>query len=319
MRERFDDFMGRALYDAEAGYYARQIVDVGGARADFATSATLSDSLGRAMAGEMLRWLEESGVKKLRVIEVGAGDGSLALAVRRALPWWVRWRMEVAVVEVSEPLRAIQREKLGGRVRWFEEMSEAVKCFDGECFVYSNELVDAFPVRVFRRRGEELEELFVENGGEVFQLAEGCPDSVAMEVWKSWREGSRVEVHEGYAGWLAEWSPLLRRGRMVTVDYGDVFPALYRRMPLGTLRAYFRHERLTGMEVYARVGAQDLTADVNFSDLIRWGETLGWKTERFCSQGEFLAEVMSGSAVDEFLCDEGGAGWAFRVLIQGRV
>ena len=44
-------------------------------------------------------------------------------------------------------------------------------------------------------------------------------------------------------------------------------PALYRRRPSGTLRAYAHHQRLEGREVYAGFGLRDLTADVNFSDL----------------------------------------------------
>ena len=110
---------------------------------------------------------------------------------------------------------------------------------------------------------------------------------------------------------------------MLTVDYGDLFPQLYHRRPRGTLRAYLRHQRLTGTEVYANMGRQDITADVNFTDLMNWGESLGWETQDFCTQREFLlrhvpatvARATTDPAVAH-VTDEHGAGGAFKVLVQ---
>ena len=47
----FEDFMAMALYDPTFGYYTTGITDVGGRSGDFATAATLSESLGKAVAG----------------------------------------------------------------------------------------------------------------------------------------------------------------------------------------------------------------------------------------------------------------------------
>jgi SAM-dependent MidA family methyltransferase len=46
---RFEDWMRVALYDAEMGYYARNIREVG-PRGDFSTAATLHPALGEAVA-----------------------------------------------------------------------------------------------------------------------------------------------------------------------------------------------------------------------------------------------------------------------------
>jgi len=309
--------MARALYDAGKGYYSQGIADVGGGRADFATSATLSGALGRAIAGEIVAWAAAEQLKDLRVVEVGGGDGSLMAQVKRALPMKWRWRIKWGMVEVSKPLRRIQQEKLGKKVRWFDSMSEAVDWAGEACFIYSNELLDAFPVRVFKRFGGEVQELYVEKGEETWgRVVEDFPKSSVMEVWEQWREGVRVEVCESYREWLAEWAVSLSRARMVTVDYGDEFPLLFRGKAQGTVRGYRKHQMITGVAIYEQVGEQDLTADVNFTDVREWGEELGLKTMSYKTQREFLSGFLDGSAADEFLSRGDGAGEAFKVLIQ---
>ena len=59
----------------------------------------------------------------------------------------------------------------------------------------------------------------------------------------------------------------------------------------------------------------DITADVNFTDLEKWGTNLGWNTETNCTLLAFLKEQgATGSLPMPFL----EAGEAFRVLIQRR-
>lgn len=83
---------------------------------------------------------------------------------------------------------------------------------------------------------------------------------------------------------------------MLTIDYGDTEERLYTRRPEGSLRAYWKHHRYTGRDLYVRFGKQDLTADVNFSDLISWGEALGWETIQLTTQSEFMTQFLLGVA-----------------------
>ena len=69
------DWMEAALYDPDNGYYSKNIRTVG-RRGDFSTSATLGPELGTAIA----KWIRQewkSAGRRLPVIEVGPGDGSL--------------------------------------------------------------------------------------------------------------------------------------------------------------------------------------------------------------------------------------------------
>ncbi|MGE9270822.1 MAG: SAM-dependent methyltransferase, partial [Verrucomicrobiales bacterium] len=101
-RLRIDTFMRAALHDPERGYYARRIREVG-ARGDFATSASLSGSLGRAIGHWANHSLRECRCRDL--IELGPGNGELAAAVLASLPWPRRMRIRLHLVETSTPLR----------------------------------------------------------------------------------------------------------------------------------------------------------------------------------------------------------------------
>ena len=66
-------------------------------------------------------------------------------------------------------------------------------------------------------------------------------------------------------------------------------------------------------------GHQDLTADVNFDDLVRWGEQLGLETVSLDTQAEFLdLDPDTLGPEDRFLTDPDGAGGAFKVLVQAK-
>ena len=100
---------------------------------------------------------------------------------------------------------------------------------------------------------------------------------------------------------------------MLTIDYGAAAPELYHRRPRGSVRAYFMQQRLEGPAVYENPGRQDLTADVNFSDLQRWAQP--WvETVRQANQEDFLSP--HADPADARALHPDGAGGAFLVLDQ---
>ncbi len=324
------EFVRDCLYHPEHGYYTRHIRTVGRS-GDFSTSATMHPALGAALAG----WLMEEAFRPLQVthfIEVGGGDGSLALAVLRALPWWKQLFFRYHMVEVSPPLRHRQEVKLWEyRVQWHNSMEEALDACGGQAWIFANELVDAFPPRVFERTPHGWSEvgLALENGYARETLTPVPPEELkpysVCKLWMLYDGRQRVEVHGSYRQWLQSWAPRWKRGKLMLIDYGEKVHSLYIRRPAGSIRAYFSHVHLSGMDVYARPGQQDITADVNFTDVMNWGEAEGLVSELFCTQGEwleaYLPEEQAGwdeQATVASLLDPDGAGGAFKVLVQRR-
>lgn len=304
--------MARALFDPARGYYTRHISTVG-ARGDFSTSATLSPSLGNAVA----TWLKGEALLQPQVrhiIEIGAGDGSLMATVRQSLGWWQRQRFTFHIVETSPVLRQQQQAHLGSRIHWHNDLKSALDHALGGAFIFHNELLDAFPVMLVQWSAAQhcWQEVWVPEQLQPLQL-DPTPFSALRHT--AFRDGQRCELHASVRDWLHDWTPQWHGGAMLTIDYGADFPQLYHRRPHGTLRAYLLHQRLTGADIYANSGRQDITADINFTDYCAWLHDLG---VTLASQ-QSLATFLHSQSAPAQLLDPDGAGTAFKCLVHRRL
>jgi len=312
----FEEFMRRALHDPQSGYYARRIRGVGKS-GDFTTAPMLSEALARAIAAWAVRAMRETGCRDL--IEIGPGEGKLAAAVFKHLPWRTRWRTRLHLVETSTPLTQIQKEHLGRRTSWHDSPAAALAACKGRAVIFSNELVDAFPVRLFQKQTEGWREIAVSFDASGIASESSLPPGLlppSSGFSAAFPAGQRIEVHDSYRRWLSEWLPLWKAGHMLTIDYGAPAETLYQRRPRGTLRAYLFHQRLEGPAIYQNVGRQDITADVNFSDLADWSAP--WTADvKLQTLAEFIGPVQNNvNPADVDLSDPHGAGGAFMVLDQ---
>lgn len=313
-------FMEIALYDPEDGYYSASIQNVG-VRGDFSTASTMSPLLARGIMNEWKKACKKANTQ-LPIIEIGAGNASLALSFMEALGFWGRLKVRYHIVESSEPLGNLQRLALGSAARVHDNMETALKACKGKAFIFSNELVDAFPARVFEQADDGWMEvgLSIKDGAivEVIRPIVNPPRiSTALEC--TTETGQRVEVHDSYHQWFLSWLPHWKSGVMTTIDYGDELEQLYYRRPKGTMRAYFKHQMLTGMDVYERPGRQDLTADVNFSDLLLILEQCLGDKISLITQRDYLMPYVSETSEDSYLTQKYGPGDHFKVLIQQRL
>jgi SAM-dependent MidA family methyltransferase len=147
-------------------------------------------------------------------------------------------------------------------------------------------------------------------------------------------DGQIAEIGLDAIDWLADLSGAIESGFLVTIDYGDAAEHLYgpdRRE--GTLRSFHKHA--LNDAVLERVGEQDITASVNFTALIEYGQDYGLETISYERQATFLIrnglidriaaiETSGGGVVDDLkerlavknLFVPGGVSDNFRVLIQ---
>lgn len=310
-------FMQRALYDPEDGYYARRAAI--GKAGDFSTSATLSPSFAEAIA----HWLNETALRlkilsPLPVIELGAGDGSLAVGL---LKHFSEAEIGLHLVETSEPLRQIQLGKLGGySVTHHTSLAEALKASGGVGLIIANEFADAFPaVQLCWKEGawREVHVAFDDTNNPI-EILQPYERSIDAEAPSNPKENQRIFVHPLYHEWMKENLSLLKHGAILTIDYGAEYPS-------GECRAYGNQERYEGIDIYREMGKRDITCDVNFSDIRRWGEQLGLRTKPSVTQSDFLQShldnIEARSAKDTalaFLCNPMGAGGAFRALTLER-
>ena len=320
-RLRFDRFMELALFHPTHGYYTRRIRGIGQS-GDFSTSTTLSPALGKAV----FRWLEAEakylGFDPLIIIEPGIGTGALAKVVLSQMRPWSRVRYFGVDLHAAPTL--LDR-SLSGRRRFrsFNSIETALLEAKGKAIVISNEFVDAFPCRRLVRSETGWADLYLRYEGDQWrqELSPADLSFPGSALDAGFGVGQTIEVHESFRDWLATLSRQLQSGAILTIDYGGRPDEIYRRRPDGTLRGYFRQERIEGNGIFHRVGQQDLTADVNFVDLQLWGDSFGLTTVDYLTQREFVARwfpgvLKKGAAAIAFTLKENGAGTAFKVLHQ---
>jgi SAM-dependent MidA family methyltransferase len=257
----------------------------------------LTPALGEAVG----QWLREEagrrGWKRFNVIECGPGSGALASSVMNSFGWLGKRKVDLHLVETSEPLRAQQQARVRGT--WHTTIEEALVACNGKALIYHNEFLDAFPCRVFRKDADVWTELHLRivDGKltETFLSPQRpLPDSRIFE--HAWADGQRIEVFESVRAWMKELSDAWREGTMLSIDYGGTTDEIYHRRPNGTLRAYRGQQRLTGAEAYELPGRQDITADVNFDDLQGWARELGWEADGIKSLGAIAPKAPGAEA-----------------------
>ena len=278
----FERFMELALYEPEHGYYRKpgRI----GTQGDFLTSPAIHPMFGWAVAA-WIRWAWEGcgSPESFTVFEPGAGDGRLAASILD----WAEGRDET----FSRALQyvAIEPNSPGGdpRVTWTTE-PDSVQ--DG--VVVSNELFDALPVRMFDASDRGPVEVYVGWGGTAFEEVRG--PVVSMDDAPA---SGRFEVSPRAAPLMSRLCGLIERGAVLTFDYGYPAEELYATWRTqGTLLCFYRHT--SNEDPLVRVGEQDITAHVNFSELSAAAEAEGYTVFGPRSQAEFLGAMGVGQLVE---------------------
>ncbi len=193
--------------------------------------------------------------------------------------------------------------------------------------ILSNELIDAFPVHIVEKRGGRLYEVFVDvrqDGRLCEVLGEPGTPAVASYLdsfnipWRTFEEGWRAEINLDALGWIRRTASLLRRGFILTIDYGDRARALYTAARnRGTLLCYFQHQ--LSERPLARPGEQDITAHVNFSALIDEGRRLGLRLHKFTTQRLWLQSLGIQEELEQRRVKEFAAAETERATDRGQV
>jgi SAM-dependent MidA family methyltransferase len=266
----FRDFMEQALYHPQLGYYSSSRNPLG-REGDFYTSADLDPVFGKLLARRFTAMAEELNVPldSFAVVELGAGRGLLARDILQSQ------RFPYRILERSAAMRERQRHVLQQyNVEWIDDLPKnLVGC------IFSNEFFDALPVHRVVRRNGILREIYL---NEDFVEVEGDPQpGVEAPIG----EGNLADVSIDAREWVGRIAASLKTGFHLAIDYGYLDREFYAR-PRGTLMCYWRHQ--VSENPYVRVGEQDITAHVNFSDLIEAGKGASLLKTEFSTQMDFL-------------------------------
>jgi len=328
----FRDFMEIALYYPGYGYYTSPGEKIG-RRGDYYTSPDVGSVFGELFCIQLKELWEIMDKKRFTILEIGAGKGLLC---RDILEYSKRYKefsesINYVIVEKSPQMTERQKRTIqDDRVSW----ENSLKNLSIEGCIISNELIDSFPVHIVEMRKGKLWEVYVTyKEGFVEELRP--PSTPLLEEYLSQleiklKEGFRIEINLDALEWIKNVANTLRRGFVITVDYGYTAEELnVPHRARGTLLCYYKHSAYNNP--YERIGLQDITTHVNFSALTYWGRLNGLELCGYTDQAHFilgLLEEYFRAMEDEYqeyyrklqqikrLILPGEMGETFKVLVQ---
>jgi SAM-dependent MidA family methyltransferase len=261
----FSTYMEEVL----AHYYSseRNLIGTDG---DYYTSSDLDPIFGQLLARQFQQMATE--FDSFTMVELGAGKGLLARDILNHV------RFPYMIFERSPAMRRRQEGILAGlNVTWIDELPRGIT----GC-IFSNEFFDALPVHRVVRRGGVLREIYVTDN---FEEIEGdLQESFDVPV----AEGQTADINLEARNWIRKIAASLERGYHLAIDYGYLNREFYAQ-PHGTLMCYWRHQATENP--YIRIGEQDMTAHVNFSDLMEEGAAVSLQTVKFTTQMNYLIQL----------------------------
>ena len=310
----FAEYMRMALYEPSYGYYVSGQAKIGWEGRDYFTSSDVSTLFANCLGRQLSRfWEKLQRPKTFRVLEQGAGRGTLARSVQ-------------AWAESHETAFAQALDYQTTDIRNGQDSLQPIELATSHVLL-SNELIDAFPVHVVEVRDGQLYEVYVDapDGRLRELLAEPSSPEVANYLdsyripWQSFPSGWRAEINLDATRWLEQALMLLRpHAFILTIDYGEKARDLYTRdRRRGTLLCYSHHQ--TNEHPLRSPGEQDITAHVNFSALIDQGRQLGLRLHKYTTQRQWLEDCGLSDELEQRRASEFALADTQRASDQGQV
>lgn len=298
-----DQYMEVVLNDPEHGYYATR--DPFGVAGDFITAPEISQIFGELLGLWAIDYWQKMGCpKNIHLVEIGPGRGTLmqdALKAARSVPDFLT-NVRVDLVETSPSLRKIQKKTLSrftGEMNWHDTVDTLP---DAPCIILTNEFFDALPIKQFvyqanvRKRWHEKYVHHEKNKLTYCLLPVSDTNMPDLSLYPKIDAGQVIEQCPTAVNIVTKLGKHLTEygGCLLTIDYGyaqaaagDSFQALEKHKPVDPL---------------ARPGCADLTAHVNFAQLVETSRKAGLKATSIVTQRAFLKAL--------------GADYRFEALMQ---
>ncbi len=291
----FVRFMDLCLYHPEFGYYSSPREKIG-PKGDYYTSLSVHPIFAKLVAKQILQMAIalQCGTDKITLFEFGAGEGTLCEGIldflQKSAPD-IFSRTTYIIIEKSPSFQARQKERLipiyPTTVLWMDQMPQ-----NQTGIVLSNEFVDALPVHRIQFSNQSLKEVYVNWNDDRFVEQLDKPSSPALvsyfdKIAIQSEEPFDCEINLAGLDWMREVGQALKKGFVLTIDYG--YPAHQLYTPArkrGTLLCYYKHTVCENP--YDHIGEQDMTSHIDFTSLAKVGEEAGLSLTGFTDQTHFL-------------------------------
>lgn len=289
----FAKFMSLALYHPTLGYYHAEPFSIGD-QGDFITAPHISPLFSRTIAHPCLPIL--ASLKDKNILELGPGMGQFCADLLRELQRLDALPDHYFLYEISPTLRKKQHDFLEktcpdllDRIVFLDTLPAD---FNG--IILANEVLDAIPFDLFYIDQSHVLERFVteQNGHFTWQNAPAKTPDVAKNGAHAFLQyhlpdGYISELHLNTQKYVRTLTRMLKQGVIFFIDYGYGEREYYHpARNKGTLTCFYHHQK--NDDPLQLPGLQDITAHVNFTQVIEIAAENGCDLAGYTTQAAFL-------------------------------
>jgi SAM-dependent MidA family methyltransferase len=260
--------MEQVLYHPEHGYYSSGGCAIG-RKGDYFTNVSVGPLFGQLMVAQFAEiWKKLGKINDFVIVEQGAHDGQFARDVLQSSQERTPEFFEALRYRIIEPFPLL-RERQSRMLEPFRnkiEWRNSLEPFTGLHF--SNELLDALPVRLISGDVEKLVDL----QGDKFLFIE--------------RPLSGPAFNQAALDWVDSVAANLQRGYVIAIDYGHSGNEFQ-----GNIQVRARHRHLDSP--FEQIGRADITVPVDWPSIARRAEANGLRVAGFTDQHHFLTGIIS--------------------------
>jgi SAM-dependent MidA family methyltransferase len=260
--------MQQALYHPEHGYYSSGRCAIG-RKGDYFTNVSVGPLFGRLMFAQFAEIWEQLGkIDNFVIVEQGAHDGQFAYDVLQSAQEYAREFFGALRYRIIEPFPILQErqsqmlEPFRDKVEWHNSLEPFIGVH------FSNELLDAMPVRLINGDAEKLVDL--QNDEFVFIQ----------------RPLSSTAFNQAALDWVDSLGANLQRGYVIAIDYGHSSNEFQ-----GNVQVRAQHRHLDSP--FGEIGHADITTHVDWTSIARRAEANGLRVAGFADQHHFLTGIIS--------------------------
>src|SRR5215469_4475132 len=256
-------FMQQALYHPAHGYYTSGRCAIG-RQGDYFTNVSVGPLFGQLLAAQFSEIWERLGkMNDFVILEQGAHDGQFARDVLEFVQKRLPEFFGALLYRILEPFPILERRQRQTLEAFRDKLDwrSSLQPFTGVHF--SNELLDAMPVRLISDGTEKLVGL----DGDKFVF-------VDRPVGKTMFNQAALESIDQIAA-------NLERGYVIAIDYGFLDDKLER-----TVEVRARHRNVGSS--FEQIGDADITMSVDWRSIVERAQASGLRVAGFADQHRFL-------------------------------
>tara|TARA_S200000501_G_scaffold169173_1_gene159341 strand:+ start:559 stop:1623 length:1065 start_codon:yes stop_codon:yes gene_type:complete len=283
-----DKFFNNVLFDKKNGYYSSKVsFGYGG---DFLTAPGISNLFSETIGIWIVStWNSLGQPKRLNLIELGPGDGSLVKILIKTFEKFPKFNKSIKIYlyEKSNLLKNLQKKNIKShKVKWIQNYNMIKK---GPVIFLGNEFFDAVPIKQFVRKKNILFEknYFLNKDNDISEILKKASNKEVLLI-KKFKTLKNLNFIEFPKLGLKELNKITKKisklnGGLLLIDYGYMISN-----NKSTLQSVMKHKKNNLLE---NLGKADITSLVNFNLLKEFLIKNNLKVKKIVTQKFFLEKM----------------------------